>query len=270
MSTTSVVGRGGVDNLEIITFVSDALSDSIASQTAERKADVITAWISPNIDTVENNPAEKPRKGRKSNPICAFFKRVCKAVKIPFLGCDSNRVLCLTPQLNPHLDDPELMHIQVSSRKTAVTLPEPPSLPGQVCADHEQLSVPGPSGIQQTPEGDSADPEPLSGPFVNKQIADVDPADPDPSCVPGPSWMKQTPDTDPAVPKPVFDPGSTHFKMNYEKPTKWRKKAIFAFFKRVCKTLKRPFCCCDPNRVVHLTPQSDPHLEDPEPSLYRP
>lgn len=120
---------------------------------------------------------------------------MCKAVKDPFLGCDSNRVECLTPPLNPHLDDPELMHIPVSSRKTAFTDPEPPSLPGQVCADHELLSVPGATGIHQTP--------------------DVDPADPEPSCVPGLFGMKQTPDTDPAVPKPVFVLGSTHFKINY-------------------------------------------------------
>lgn len=101
------------------------------------------------------------------------------------------------------------MHIPVSSRKTAVTDPEPPSLPGQVCADHELLSVPGPSGIQQTREGDSADPDPSSGSSVNKQIADVDPADP----------------------KPVFVPGSTHFKMNYSESLLLQ---LDIFFSPVC------------------------------------
>ncbi|KAL1254752.1 hypothetical protein QQF64_016981 [Cirrhinus molitorella] len=44
-----------------------------------------------------------------------------------------------------------------------------------------------------------------------------------------------------------------------EKPTKGKKaKAARTFFRRVCKAVKRPFSTfCDPDRVVHLTPQTD-------------
>ncbi|KAL0152567.1 hypothetical protein M9458_052290, partial [Cirrhinus mrigala] len=43
------------------------------------------------------------------------------------------------------------------------------------------------------------------------------------------------------------------------KPTKGKKgKAARTLFQRVCKAVKRPFfACCDPDRVVRLTPQTD-------------
>ncbi|KAL0152333.1 hypothetical protein M9458_052056 [Cirrhinus mrigala] len=50
-----------------------------------------------------------------------------------------------------------------------------------------------------------------------------------------------------------------------DKPTKGKKgKAAHTLFQRVCKAVKRPFfACCDPDRVVRLTPQTDA-LDDPE------
>ncbi|KAL0146512.1 hypothetical protein M9458_058143, partial [Cirrhinus mrigala] len=50
-----------------------------------------------------------------------------------------------------------------------------------------------------------------------------------------------------------------------DKPTKGKKgKAAHTLFQRVRKAVKRPFfACCDPDRVVRLTPQTDA-LDDPE------
>ncbi|XP_043091991.1 serine/threonine-protein kinase pim-2-like [Puntigrus tetrazona] len=43
-----------------------------------------------------------------------------------------------------------------------------------------------------------------------------------------------------------------------EKPAKGKKmKGACAVFRRVWKAVKRPFFCCDPNRVVNITPQPD-------------
>ncbi|RXN23937.1 serine threonine- kinase pim-3-like protein [Labeo rohita] len=50
-----------------------------------------------------------------------------------------------------------------------------------------------------------------------------------------------------------------------DKPTKGKKgKAARTLLRRVCKAVKRPFfACCDPDRVVRLTPQTDA-LDDTE------
>nr|XP_021326317.1 uncharacterized protein LOC110438381 [Danio rerio] len=52
---------------------------------------------------------EKPKKGRKWKRVSAFFKRVWKAAKRPFLCCDTDVVQRFTPQPEPELEsDPDL------------------------------------------------------------------------------------------------------------------------------------------------------------------
>ncbi|KAL0181603.1 hypothetical protein M9458_024009, partial [Cirrhinus mrigala] len=84
---------------------------------------------------------------------------VWKAVKRPFLCCDPNRVVPLTPQ--PDQEDSELIPAPSPFRITPTSdtdpvEPEPVCLPGQVCEDVESSTEETP----EMPDADLADPEP--------------------------------------------------------------------------------------------------------------
>ncbi|KAI2659313.1 Serine/threonine-protein kinase pim-1 [Labeo rohita] len=182
MSKTSVfvtecseVRREGVDSLEVISLPSDKMSNSVSLEkvTTVKKPVETTTGDSGSVssdnqgameayptDSVEKSPTETPAKEKKGKGVRAVFRRVWKAVKRPFLCCDPNRVVPLTPQ--PDQEDSELIPAPSPFRITPTSdtgpvEPEPVCLPGQICEDV------GPSRIEETPEmpaADLADPEP--------------------------------------------------------------------------------------------------------------
>ncbi|XP_068075217.1 uncharacterized protein [Danio rerio] len=111
---------------------------------------------SPTTSTMMRSPTENPEKGRKGKRVSAFFKRVWKAAKRPFLSCDRSRVVPFEPQSD--VNDFEHLPVPGPSRTvTAHADPEPVWLPGQVCEEPQPLSVPGPYRIKQTAEVPNAD-----------------------------------------------------------------------------------------------------------------
>ncbi|XP_073776995.1 uncharacterized protein isoform X1 [Danio rerio] len=119
------------------------------------------SMASPTSCTTTRSPTENPEKRRKGKKVSAFFKRVWKAAKRPFLSCDQSRVVPFEPQS----DNDYFEHLPVPGPSRTVAAhadPEPVMLPGQVCEEPQPLSVPGPSRIKQTahvPNADRARPE---------------------------------------------------------------------------------------------------------------
>ncbi|XP_068073525.1 si:dkey-80c24.1 isoform X1 [Danio rerio] len=116
---------------------------------------------SPTPRNTTRSPTENPENGRKGKRVSAFFKRVWKAAKRPFLSSDRSRVVPFEPQSDN--DNFEHLPVPGPSRTVAAHADlEPVWLPGQVCEDPQPLSVPGPSKIKQTadvPNADRARPE---------------------------------------------------------------------------------------------------------------
>ncbi|XP_073780043.1 uncharacterized protein isoform X2 [Danio rerio] len=168
---------------------------------------------SPTPRTMTRSPTENPEKGRKGKRVSAFFKRVWKAAKRPFLSCDRSRVVPFKPQSEN--DNFEHLPVPGPSRIVAGHAdPEPVWLPGQVCEDPQSFSVPGPSKIKQTgdvPNADRARPESstaLTGHVDPEQMRlPVQACDSLESlAVPGPSRIKSTTIADHVDPEQMRPP----------------------------------------------------------------
>uniref|UniRef100_A0A8C2HIS9 non-specific serine/threonine protein kinase n=1 Tax=Cyprinus carpio TaxID=7962 RepID=A0A8C2HIS9_CYPCA len=245
MSKTSVffvecseVKREAVDRLEMISLTSDIMSDSVSTKEVTTSKKSVETTGGPGsvssdnqagvkacaTDSVENSPTEKPAKGKKGKDVRAVFRRVWKAVKRPFLCCDPNSVVFLTPQ--PDLDSSALTPVPSPFRITPVADADPADpelvcLPGQVCEDVESVCVPGPSRTEQTADADLADP-------------------------------KSSPVADPSS----SDPGD-------EKTKKGRKrKAVHAFFRRLRKAVKHLFLCRDSTQTPVEVPSEIKSVDD--------
>ncbi|XP_073772759.1 uncharacterized protein [Danio rerio] len=202
-------------NMETISFCSDFCSwldeDWTVASDAGRVQDEMPDEISPPENTVEKDTTG----GRRRSRIYAFFKRVWKAIKKPFLCCRRTRVEPQTPQENPHTTHPdqetdsypepvpELSGLQNTVRPNSDSEPVPGPSKRQISVDPvlDPKPVPGPSWCQHTVYP-NPDPEPVPGLSGLQNTVDLVP---DPEPVPGPSRCQHTVDPNPD-PEPVPRP----------------------------------------------------------------
>ncbi|XP_073766329.1 uncharacterized protein isoform X1 [Danio rerio] len=181
-------------HLEIISFCSDfcpwldedwtAASD--AGTVPDKMPEEMPDEISPRENTPENDTTEVQTGGSRRRRIHAFFKRVWKAIKKPFLCCRRRRVETQTPQGDPHTNaveidlDPEPVP-RTSGLQNTVDLNPDPEL------------VLGTSGCKNTVDL-NPDPEPVLGTPGCKNTVDLNP---DPELVLGTPGCKNTVDLNP-------------------------------------------------------------------------
>ncbi|XP_073810419.1 uncharacterized protein isoform X2 [Danio rerio] len=256
---------------------------------------------SPTPCTTTRSPTENPEKRRKGKKVSAFFKRVWKAAKRPFLSCDQSRVVPFEPQS----DNDYFEHLPVPGPSRTVAAhadPEPVLLPGQVCEEPQPLSVPGPSRIKQTadvPNADRARPESstaLTGHVDTEQMRPpVQVCDSLESlAVPGPSRIKPTTIADhvdpeqmrPLVqvcedPQPLSVPGPSRIKQTADVPNadRARPESSTALTDHVDpEQMRPPVQVCEdpqplsvpgPSNIKKMTdadsvsPESPPSVQDP-------
>ncbi|XP_073766330.1 uncharacterized protein isoform X2 [Danio rerio] len=180
-------------HLEIISFCSDfcpwldedwtAASD--AGTVPDKMPEEMPDEISPRENTPENDTTVQTGGSRRRR-IHAFFKRVWKAIKKPFLCCRRRRVETQTPQGDPHTNaveidlDPEPVP-RTSGLQNTVDLNPDPEL------------VLGTSGCKNTVDL-NPDPEPVLGTPGCKNTVDLNP---DPELVLGTPGCKNTVDLNP-------------------------------------------------------------------------
>ncbi|XP_068079168.2 uncharacterized protein isoform X1 [Danio rerio] len=200
-------------HLEIISFCSDfcpwldedwtAASD--AGTVPDKMPEEMPDEISPRENTPENDTTEVQTGGSRRRRIHAFFKRVWKAIKKPFLCCRRRRVETLTPQGDPHTNaveiglDPEPVPRTSGLQNTVDLNPDPkPVLGTPGCKNTVDLNpdpelVLGTSGCKNTVDL-NPDPEPVLGTPGCKNTVDLNP---DPELVLGAPGCKNTVDLNP-------------------------------------------------------------------------
>ncbi|XP_073766319.1 uncharacterized protein isoform X2 [Danio rerio] len=199
-------------HLEIISFCSDfcpwldedwtAASD--AGTVPDKMPEEMPDEISPRENTPENDTTVQTGGSRRRR-IHAFFKRVWKAIKKPFLCCRRRRVETLTPQGDPHTNaveiglDPEPVPRTSGLQNTVDLNPDPkPVLGTPGCKNTVDLNpdpelVLGTSGCKNTVDL-NPDPEPVLGTPGCKNTVDLNP---DPELVLGAPGCKNTVDLNP-------------------------------------------------------------------------
>ncbi|XP_073766326.1 uncharacterized protein isoform X1 [Danio rerio] len=206
-------------HLEIISFCSDfcpwldedwtAASD--AGTVPDKMPEEMPDEISPRENTPENDTTEVQTGGSRRRRIHAFFKRVWKAIKKPFLCCRRRRVGTQIPQGDPHTNDveigldPEPVPRTSGLQNTVDLNPGPkPVLGTPGCKNTVDLNpdpelVLGTSGCKNTVDL-NPDPEPVLGTPGCKNTVDLNP---DPEFVLGTPGCKNTVDLNPD-PEPVL------------------------------------------------------------------
>ncbi|KAK7157164.1 hypothetical protein R3I93_008593 [Phoxinus phoxinus] len=217
------------------TDVEQMFSDSVGNTTDPASASSVQE---------ENSPTEKPKKMKKKKGICAFFRRIGKAIKLPSLGCSDVDVVSTFPSCDPTGVQQDLSGLDWASSvdpcPSGVELPvnaDPSdSEPSSVSVESllELMSVSDVSSLDLSPESDPDDPEPPSSVSSESllelmSVSDIsslelpvhaDPDDPEPSSVSASSVLELMsvsdvssldlpPESDPDDPEPASLSGSS-------------------------------------------------------------